>query len=148
MFLYFAEVSNFHKFHLPISFCAQTHKQKQPLLTSNCVFPPKDWALEMFQCEMHVRMLQTKQQRSDDTVKTLGCTVSFAVFAYLAGLKLGQTLPAICCGCDISLELPMAAVSLPGCYEMPRGAADPNLTLANRGVVMSEEACALGIQQE
>lgn len=61
------------------------------------------------------------------------CTVSFAVFAYLAGLKLGQTPPAICCGCDISLELPMAAVSSPGCYEMPGGAADPNLTLANHG---------------
>lgn len=75
-------------------------------------------------------------------------TVSFAVFAYLAGLKLGQTLPAMCCGCDISLELPMAAVSLPGCYEMPGGATDPNLTLGNHDVVKSGEACALGTQWE
>lgn len=42
----------------------------------------------------------------------------------------------------------MAAVSLPGCYEMPGGAADPNLTLANHDVVKSGEACALGTQLE
>lgn len=54
----------------------------------------------------------------------------------------------MCCGCDISLELPMAAVSLPGCYEMPGGATDPNLTLANHDVVKSGEACALGTQWE
>lgn len=42
----------------------------------------------------------------------------------------------------------MAAVSLPGCYEMPGGAADPSLALANHGVLMSEEDYALGTQQE
>lgn len=44
------------------------------------------------------------------------------------------------CGCDISLELPLAAVSFPGWYEISGGVGEPDLPLADRGVNQSDSA--------
>lgn len=63
---------------------------------------------------------------------------------YLAGLKLGQTLPTVgCgCGCGVSLELPLAALGVQGWDEIPGGVSEPDPLLADRDVNRSDSAAA------
>lgn len=44
----------------------------------------------------------------------------------------------------MSLELPLAAVSFQGWYEIPGGVGEPDLPLADRGVNQSDSAEAAG----
>lgn len=97
----------------------------------------------MFQCSMYVKgKAAEKYLGNRENLGLLFPAHLFSFLAYLAGLKLGQTLPGMCwsCGCDISLELPLSAVSFQDWYEMSGGVGEPDLPLADHGVNHSDSA--------
>lgn len=102
----------------------------------------------MFQCCVNIKDKAAEMYRGsrENQGQLSPRTLSFSLFAYLAGLKLGQALPAVCWsrGCDISPELPLAAVSSQGWYEVSGGGGEPDLPPADRGVKQSDSAEAAG----